>query len=176
MQYGAQFRTVAAYLMSHQLLPYDRCAEAMGDLFDCHHSPGTLETLLKGCAGELIGAELVIKEGLRQAAVLGVDETNLRVDGRQDWVHVSSTEKLTLLAHAKRRGAPAISEIDILPRYGGVCVHDGFSSYDQYRQCQHAQCNAHLLRELNYVIETSEPQYARAPLLEPIGAHSTKTK
>jgi transposase len=160
LQYGKGVRSVAAYLMGYQLLPYDRCAEAMNDLFDCHVSPGTLVTLLKGCAGELIGAELVIKEGLRQAGVVGVDETNLRVHQRQDWVHVTSTDKLTLLVHDKRRGTPAISEIDILPRYEGVCVHDGFSSYDQYRQCRHAQCNAHILRELNYVIETSKPQWA----------------
>jgi len=40
-------------------------------------------------------------------------------------------------------------------------VHDGFSSYDQYRQCRHAQCNAHLLRELNYVIETSKAGWAQ---------------
>jgi transposase/uncharacterized protein YoxC len=169
VQYGAGVRAVAAYLLGYQLLPYERCAEAMGDLFDCHLSPGTLATLLKGCAGELTGAELIIKEGLRRAAVLGVDETNLRVAGRRDWVHVSSTDKLTLLAYDKRRGAPAISEVDILPRYKGVAVHDGFSSYEQYGQCRHARCNAHLLRELNYVIETSKPQWAqemKALLLE----------
>ena len=160
LQYGEGIRSVAAYLMGYQLLPYERCAEAMADLFGCHISPGTLATLLKGCAGELAGPELLIKEGLRQAAVIGVDETNLRVAGRQDWVHVSSTDKLTLLAHDKRRGAPAISEIDILPRYKGVAMHDGFSSYEQYGQCRHAQCNAHILRELNYVIETSKPRWA----------------
>jgi hypothetical protein len=111
------------------------------------------------CRG-LAEAEMLIKEGLRQAAVLGVDETNLRVSKRQDWVHVSSTDKLTLLVHDKRRGATAISEIDILPRYEGVVVHDGFSAYEQYAQCRHAQCNAHILRDLNYVIETSKPQWA----------------
>jgi transposase len=169
VQYGAGVRSVATYLMGYQLLPYDRCAEAMRDLFGCPLSPGTLATLLKGCAGELIGPELIIKEGLRGSAVLGVDETGLRVRGRQDWVHVTATGKLTLLVHDRRRGAPAISGIDILPRYEGVCVHDGFSSYDQYQQCRHAQCNAHLLRELNYVIETSKPQWAveiKALLLE----------
>jgi len=160
IQYGEGVRSVAAYLMGYQLLPYERCAEAMNDLFNCHLSPGTLATLLKECAGELVGAELIIKEGLRKSEVLGVDETNLRVHQRQDWVHVSSTDELTLLVHDQRRGAPAISEIDILPQYRGVAVHDGFSSYDQYRQCRHAQCNAHILRELNYVIETSKPQWA----------------
>src|SRR5437868_2785696 len=47
VQYGPGVRSVAAYLMGYQLLPYDRCAEAMGDLFGCHVSPGTLATLLK---------------------------------------------------------------------------------------------------------------------------------
>jgi transposase len=132
VQYGAGGRSVAAYLLGYQLLPYDRCAEALADLFGCPLSPWTLATLLKGCAGELIGAEMLIKEGLRESAVLGVDETGLRVARRQDWVHVSATEKLTLLIHDRWRGQPAISGIDILPRYEGVCVHDGFSSYDQY--------------------------------------------
>jgi transposase len=112
---------------------------------------------------------MIIKEGLRRSAVLGVDETNLRVHQRQDWVHVSATDRLTLLVHNKKRGAPAIESIGILPRYEGVAVHDGFSSYEQYRQCRHAQCNAHILRELNYVIETSKPQWAvemKALLLE----------
>jgi hypothetical protein len=102
------------------------------------------------------------KEGLRGSAVPGADETGLRVSRRQDWVHVASTEKLTLLTHDRRRGWPALSGIDILPRYEGVCVHDGYSSYDQYGQCRHAQCNAHILRELNYVIETSKAGWAAA--------------
>src|SRR5215210_8798558 len=169
VQYGAGVRSVAAYLMGYQLLPYDRCAEAMDDLFACPLSPGTLATLLKRGAGELVGAEMLIREGLRESAVIGVDETGLRVSKRQDWVHVSSTDKLTLLVHDRRRGRPAISGIDILPRYMGTVVHDGFSSYDRYGQCRHSQCNAHILRELNYVIETGRPQWAtemKALLLE----------
>lgn len=169
LQYGEGARSVAAYLMGYQLLPFDRCVEAMDDLFACPLSPGTLATLLKRGAGELVGAEMLIREGLRESAVIGVDETGLRVRGRGDWVHVSSTDKLTLLVHHRKRGAPAITGIDILPRYKGVVVHDGFSSYDQHRQCRHAQCNAHLLRELNYVIETSKPKWAqgmKALLLE----------
>lgn len=160
VQYGQRVRSVGAYLIGYQLLPYDRCAEAMSDLFGCHLSPGTLATLLKQCAGELVEPLMLIKEGLGESAVLGVDETNLRVSKRQDWVHVSATDQLTLLVHAKRRGTPAIESIGLLPRYEGVVVHDGFSAYEQYRQCRHAQCNAHILRELNYVIETSKPQWA----------------
>lgn len=161
VQYGARVRWVAAYLMGYQLLPYERCAEAMNDLFDCHLSSGTLATLLKECASEVVEPMMLIKEGLSKSEVLGVDETNLRVQQKQEWVHVSSTDQLTLLIHDKRRGTAAIEGIGIMPQYKGVVVPDGFSAYDQYRQCQQSLCNAHILRELNYVIETSKPDWAR---------------
>jgi len=161
VQYGERVRSVATYLLGYQLLPYERCAEAMNDLFECHLSPGTLATILKRCAGELIEPLMLVKDGLQKSKVLGVDETNLRVAKRQDWVHVSATDHLTLLVHHKKRGTEAIESIDILPRYEGVAVHDGFSAYDQYQQCGHGLCNAHILRELNYVIETSKPQWAQ---------------
>ena len=61
VQYGEGVRSVAAYLMGYQLLPYDRCAEAMDDLFACPLSTGTLVTLLKRGAGELVGAEMLIR-------------------------------------------------------------------------------------------------------------------
>ncbi len=161
VQYGAGVRSVVAYLVGYQLLPYERCAEAMGDLFNCQLSAGTLASIFKECARETVEPLLLIKEGISKSEVIGVDETNLRVNQKQQWVHVSSTEKLTLLCHDKRRGTTAIENIGILSNYKGVCVHDGFSAYDQYGQCRHSLCNAHILRELNYVIETSKASWAQ---------------
>ena len=115
----------------------------------------------KSCARETVEPLLLIKAGISQSEVIGVDETNLRVKQKQQWVHVSATEQLTLLCHDKRRGTAAIENIGILTGYKGVCVHDGFAAYDQYGQCQHSLCNAHILRELNYVIETSKPSWAQ---------------
>jgi transposase len=160
VQYGGGVRSVVAYLMGYQLLPFERCAEAMNDLFNCQVSAGTLASIFKEGARETVEPLLLIKEGISQSQVIGVDETNLRVQQKQQWVHVSSTDHLTLLCHDKRRGSAAIENIGILSSYKGVCVHDGFSAYDQYRQCQHSLCNAHILRELNYVIETSKPAWA----------------
>jgi transposase len=160
VQYGNGIRSVVAYLLGYQLLPYERCAETMKDLFNSHLSAGTVATIFKECAREMVEPLLLIKEGLKKSEVLGVDETNLRVKQKQEWVHVSSTEKLTLLVHDKRRGTAAIENIGILSGYKGVAVHDGFSAYDQYGQCRHSLCNAHILRELNYVIETSKPSWA----------------
>jgi transposase len=132
----------------------------MNDLFGYRLSAGTLATIIKECAHELKDSLLLIKEGISKSEVLGVDETNLRVNQKQQWVHVSSTDKLTLLVHDKRRGTAATENIGILAGYKGVCVHDGLTAYDHYQQCQHSLCNAHILRELNYVIETSKATWA----------------
>jgi hypothetical protein len=52
------------------------------------------------------------------------------------------------LACHPSRGREAIDEIDVLPGYRGVIVHDGLALYDGLGQASHAQCNAHLLRHL----------------------------
>jgi len=48
-----------------------------------------------------------------------------------------------------------MEEIDILPDFEGVAVHDAYSSYFSY-DCRHSLCNAHQLRELTAIYE-SEP-------------------
>jgi transposase len=53
-----------------------------------------------------------------------------------------------------------MDEIGILPQFKGTLVRDGFSSYKWYEQCQHARCNAHLLRELVYMEEVNPDQKA----------------
>ena len=53
--------------------------------------------MLKRCAGEMVEPLMLIKEGLWRSEVLGVDETNLRVSQRQDWIHAASSNYLTLL-------------------------------------------------------------------------------
>ena len=42
----------------------------------------------------------------------------------------------------------------ILPRFKGVAVHDGWVPYKNY-DCTHALCNAHHLRELVFLAETT---------------------
>ena len=49
---------------------------------------------------------------------------------------------------------------NILPRFTGVAVHDGWQAYREY-DCQHALCNAHHLRELIYVFANTGQQWAR---------------
>lgn len=50
----------------------------------------------------------------------------------------------------------------VLPQHGGIAVHDCWKSYWNYDGMTHAVCNAHILRELNGVIE-NHPEQEWAP-------------
>ncbi len=43
--------------------------------------------------------------------------------------------------------------IGVIPRYGGVMIHDCWASYLAYDHCGHGLCGAHLLRELTFIVE-----------------------
>jgi transposase len=167
VRYGPGVQARVLYLQQYQLLPYQRTAEAMRDLFGCQLSPGTVANIVRECAAELVETELKIKRGLRRAPVINADETGLRINKRLGYVHVASNARLTHYAAAAHRGRTAIDEINVLPRYHGTCVHDGLRAYTHYTHCRHALCGVHLLRELTYFEELSAETKAWAgPLKE----------
>ena len=87
------------------------------------------------------------------------DETGTRVNNKNWWVHVLCTSALTFLALHEKRGKIAMDDIRLLKQFHGILTHDCWSSY---WSCEgnflHSVCCAHLLRELNGVMENYPEQ------------------
>src|SRR3989441_747719 len=160
IQFGPMIKGIALYLLYGQLLPYARTAELLSDVCGCHISPGTLEAFVAAGTERLVETEELIKQALRAAEVMGTDETGIRVQGVLHWLHVARTDKLTHYAVHRKRGKAATDAIGILPQFHGIMEHDGYSSYPQSTQCEHAQCNAHPLRELCFLEEHEKQPWA----------------
>jgi hypothetical protein len=58
-----------------------------------------------------------------------------------------------------KRGQAAHERLGILPVFPGTACHDAYESYFGY-DCDHALCNAHVLRELTAVLETTGQAWA----------------
>jgi len=159
VQYGAALGAVGVYLVQQQLLPYERACEVIEDLLGAAMSVGTLAGLVQRCAEQLAPVEQQIKAALSRAAVLHQDETGLYVAGKRHWMHVSATEQLTHYAVHPKRGKEALDAIGILQDFQGVSVHDGWCSYWLY-VCLHALCNVHHLRELTFLAEEQQQEWA----------------
>jgi transposase len=79
------------------------------------------------------------------------DESGLRVEGKLQWLHVAATEQNVYYSCQPQRGQLGMEAVGILAQFKGVAVHDGWQSYWHYQDIPHALCNAHILRELNYL-------------------------
>jgi transposase len=159
-QYGNRITAWASYLRNYALLPYQRLSELFHDLFGLSISTGTLANIDQRCSEGLEQTIKSIEEAIRRSPVIRCDETGIRINGKLHWLHTASTEDLTYYAWHPRRGNAATDEIGILPEYRGIAVHDNWKSYFLY-QCRHALCNAHHIRELEFVVEQFNQSWAQ---------------
>jgi len=161
VQYGPRVKSAAVYLRDYQLLPSDRLTEIMRDLFGCESfSEGTLANFGADCSRRLEPVDTLIRDLAAKAEVAGFDETGVRATGSLHWLHTVSTRWLTWYFAHKRRGREAMNAADILPDFRGRAVHDFWDSYLKY-DCNHAFCNAHLLRELIFLWEEQGQKWAK---------------
>jgi len=162
VQYGPHVKSAAVYLRDYQLLPSDRLTEIMRDLFGCDtFSEGTLANFGADCSRRLEPVDAWIHDLAARADVAGFDETGVRATGSLHWLHTVSTRGLTWYFAHKRRGREAMDAADILPDFRGRAVHDFWDSYLKY-DCDHAFCNAHLLRELIFLKEEQGQKWAKS--------------
>jgi len=162
--WGTTVRAFATYLMVRQHIPVARCAELLSGALGAPVSTGWLAGLSAEAAEGLDGFLGDLRERLIASPVLHVDETGERICGKRWWIHVASTDLLTLLYSHDKRGSLATEDMGVLPGYSGVLVHDRWSSYWNYA-CTHALCGAHLCRDLTAVAEiASQASWAGAML------------
>ena len=160
VQYGDGIKAHAVYLSQYQLLPYKRIQEYFADQLGMPISEGSIYNFNKQAYDQLAKFEAVSKERLLASPCIHADETGININGKGHWLHSTSNDKWThFFPHAKR-GAEAMNQINILPRYHGILCHDHWKPYYKY-DCTHSLCNAHHLRELTRAWEQDKqvPDY-----------------
>ena len=155
VQYGPMIKGTLVYLSQQQLLPIARTAQWVEDLFGVKLSTGTVQSCIGQAAHKLTPSYEQIGQAIRVQPVVHFDETGQRTASRLRWLHVACTHALTWYFTHDKRGHLAMDDARILPGFKGVAVHDGLASYRDY-DCTHGLCNAHHLRELIYLEESTE--------------------
>src|SRR3954464_5763916 len=154
VQYGPRLLAVVVYLLHYQLLPEDRLAEAMADLFGVRLVAATLARMSRSCAGRAQGFADTVGALVKAAAVKHLDETGFRIGGRTQWLHIACTAWLTFYRISPQRGS-------LLSDVMGIVVHDHWKPYYTMEGVLHALCNAHHLRELQALVDIEKEEWAR---------------
>jgi transposase len=165
LEYGPRVKALSVYLSTYQFLPAKRVKELLS-FFDIDLSTGTLDNFRKRAAQQLGGFVETMRESVLGASAAFFDETGMKVKGVGHWVHVAATSLMSLFLLHPKRGKEAHEEMGILPFFRGLIHRDDYVSYRGYFQALHALCNAHLLRELVYLIEQNGQEQWAEPLMK----------
>lgn len=160
VQYGPGLLAQLVYFNQYQLIPYNRVAEFVYDIYGLNLSEATIYNAIKTVYDSLEPVENIIIEQLLDSDVLNVDETGMRVENKRQWLHVASTDTLTYYKWHPKRGSKATDAIGILPNYEGIITHDYWKSYYNY-SCAHSLCNVHNIRELTGIFELTGEKWAQ---------------
>ena len=101
-----------------------------------------------------------IQNELMSALVLHVDESPIKINGEQYYLHNISDGKHTLQYITKHRSQDDIDEFGFLKKYKGIIVHDHYKMYYNYG-ADNAECNVHVLRYLNAVTEFTNHSWSK---------------
>ncbi len=167
VQYGERLRGYAVYLNGEQLVPEDRVAQTMDDLFGVSLSSATIADIVTRKANALAGfMETTVLPKALAAPLKHMDETGLRVNKQQFWLHVVCTPTLT---HYRVGGRG-----EMLNGVAGIVVHDFYKSYYTLDDVVHVLCGAHLLREHQALIDIEKEAWAaRMQALLRLACHAT---
>ncbi len=154
VQYGSRVKALSVLLNNDYKLPLEKIEQLIGDLWGCSFNESTVVTANAKMYERLESVEGQIKEAILASETAHFDETGMRVEKGLHWFHVASIAWFTYLFVHKKRGREALeSEGSLLKDFQNRAVHDCWEPYFGFKQCQHALCGAHLLRELTNLTE-----------------------
>jgi transposase len=157
-QYGSKVQALVTLLSVHGCLSHGKIGQLFEDLYGYELNEATTQKMVNRSAEKMPIAE--IKAALIESPVVNFDETGMREGGKLKWLHTASSSLLTYqFVHQKRGGDAMKSAESMLSSFGGIAVHDCWGSYFGFAGMKHAICNAHIMRELTGIIETSESKW-----------------
>jgi transposase len=154
VQYGPGVRAWVTKLSVDHKMPLEQICQLFTDMYGYELNSETVETALEQGYELAAPLEAATVEQLKQAKVVHFDETGLRIVGKLQWLHTASNARYTHLFVHQKRGEEALrSEASVLKDFRGRAIHDCLAAYFKFTQAQHGLCDAHIVRELQALME-----------------------
>lgn len=154
-QYGNNLKAFVSMLVNEEYVAIDRCSKFVKEITGekIKLSNGTIVNITKELAKKSNPSIKNIRSHLIESEIAHSDETGIRINGEQHWLHTLCNDDYVSYGVNKKRGKDAIDEMELLKFFTGILMHDHFKPYYKYEQITHAECNAHIIRYLKSVVE-----------------------
>lgn len=161
IQYGSEVMALVGYFSVFQYVPYQRLKLLFKDVFNLSISEGSINNLLKRGAQKAMPVYDTILEQIKTSEYVGSDETGAKVNGKKWWIWVWQNIQNTFLKAAKSRGFASVEEVlpEGLPN--ATVGSDRWAAQLKITSKAKQLCLPHLLRDLNYLIEVDQSEWAQ---------------
>lgn len=161
-QLGPDAQAAIVELNKNAGLSHGKVVQTLDNLFGVFLSrAGSVHTVLRA-AKRSEPLYQTICRSVRRSPWAVPDETGWRVGGRLAWLHAFVGRKATAyVVDPTRSHAPAERLLGLA--YAGDLIHDGWSPYDHFKSARHQQCNQHILRRCDELLDTATGAAVRFP-------------
>jgi len=149
---------LAMYLRFAHHVSYRRLTRLMLELFGLVISEGALDAAFRRAMPSLDAEVSAILRRLRQARVVGSDETGVRIDGQNGWNWVFQNTEVVIHVIRRSRGAGVVREVMDGHR-PAIWVSDLYSAQRGHAEAWQI-CLAHQLRDCRFAIEAGDTIFA----------------
>ena len=109
-------------------------------------APASVQAIIARAAEAAENEYTTLKQRIRTARILYIDETSFSVLGKNWWVWAFRSDTDLLIVIRNSRGNNVLEEI-LTQAYKGIVVCDGWRAYDFLKNASIQRCWAHLLRK-----------------------------
>ena len=149
VMYGQQIKALVVYLYSVGVVSIQRIEEIVNGLCGgrVKISKGCIYEYINGFSEGLSEEMKAIAKRLLNQSVLYTDNTNISVDGRQQYVRNTSSADCVLYEVMEKKNLSCMEKLTVLKDSTATLVHDHETAAYHFGS-EHAECNVHLLRYL----------------------------
>ncbi len=161
-QLGPTAHALMSVLNKHLGLSHGKIRWLFGKVFEVRIARSTSARSVERTAERCTPAYEQIREDVRASEQVTPDETGWRVGGEKAWLHVLAAKAATYYEIDPTRSV-AVAQRVLGLDWAGRLVHDGWSVYERFVEAIHQQCNGHLLKRCQELLEVARRGAVRFP-------------
>ena len=159
--FGPGVHSLLSYFNGTHHVAHQRLQQLMESVFGLKISAGAIANSLQRTARRLAAPAYEILRDIRRSAVIGSDETGMRVEGTNWWLWTVQTLQASYFAVADTRSGDVLEAL-MFDTVAQVWCSDLFSAQLTAQTRRFAICHAHQLRDLQFAIDAGDEIFAPA--------------
>jgi len=161
IQYGSSVEAAVGYYSVYQYLPFNRMKQMFAQVFNLPISEGTLVNIVEKLGKKAQPIYEQIRSFIENSNTVGGDETGIKVNGAKWWGWIWQNIYASFIQITSTRGSQTIKELFPNGFPNAILNSDRWRPHLSTKAQGHQLCIAHLLRDLNYLIELEKTQWAK---------------